>query len=301
MPKIITIPNDNDPVMNAERQRVPPWAATHGLTYTGYNNQADHLVQVGRAGGGLSLDALDFDCHGAPTVFNHTFLAGAEAFGRALSQITGFSANTAVYLDACNTGLTSAFGGPIAQAVANGARCTVYGTKGYMTGTFAEGNEECFIGTEFNPALPPYPGAQRASGRSVWIAYRPTHVRETDLKELRTMTVGLDPAGRVWAMFDPSGFREAPLSAASSITVRADSSDRTGLARALYAVMSGEPTEFPNLRMAPDTTINYETEEGVRILDVFANGGLVKDRVSGQTWRVSEPSELQTYLVQALG
>jgi hypothetical protein len=75
MAQIITIPNDNDPVMNAERQRIVPWAPTHGWIYTGYNNEGDHIAQIRRVGNGASLDVLDFDCHGNPTVFNHTYLS----------------------------------------------------------------------------------------------------------------------------------------------------------------------------------------------------------------------------------
>ena len=267
MPRIITIPNDNDPVMNSERQRIVPWAATHGWIYTGYNNESDHIAQIRRVGAGQPLEVLDFDCHGNPTVFNHTNINTALQFGRTLAQSTGFSANTAIYLDACNTGLTSAYGGPIAQTVPDGARCTVYGTKGYMTGTYAEGNEHCYASTG---GLPPYTGAQDAVGRNVWIAFHPRARNATEEA------------------------READMIIPSSINIQAGTREAEGLSSMLQRVTRGEPVEFPPLRMAPDITINYSDERSVTILDVYANGALVKDRITGKAWRVENPEELHT-------
>jgi hypothetical protein len=272
MARIITIPNDNDSVMNSERQRVVPWAATHGWIYTGYNNESDHIAQIRRVGGGQPLEILDFDCHGNPTVFNHTNINTALQFGRTLSQSTGFSANTAIYLDACNTGLTSSYGGPIAQTVADGARCTVYGTKGYMTGTCAEGNEHCYASPN---GLPPYPGAQDAVGRNVWIAFRP-RARED------------------------AAVMDSEMIAASSINIQAGVRGAEGLSDMLTRVMRTEPVEFPSLRMAPDITINYSDGRSVTILDVYANGGLIKDRIAGTAWRVENPTELHELVRQSM-
>lgn len=296
MARIITIPNDNDPVMNGERQRIVPWAPTHGWIYTGYNDEHDHIAQIRRVGAGAPLEVLDLDCHGNPTVFDHTDISTAFWFGRTLSQSTGFSANTAIYLDACNTGLTSAFGGPIAQRVADGAGCRVYGTKGYMTGTFAENNEQCFASAA---GLPPYPGAQDATGRNVWIVFHP-RLRETEMPELRSITVGVDATGRIWTSFQPSAFGETTMIEPRSFTVQGNARDARGLSAFLEHIMSGERVEFPNLRMAPDITINYVRDAEVLILDVFANGGLVKERISGVTWRVAEPIEFQSIVRQNL-
>ncbi len=295
MARIITIPNDNDPVMNAERDRIVPWAATHGWIFTGYNNEADHIAQVRRASGGSSLDVLDFDCHGNPTVFDHTYLNTAVQFGRTLSQSTGFSGNTAIYLDACNTGLSSAYGGPIAQAVADAARCTVYGTKGYMTGTYAEGNERCYASVN---GLAPYPGAQDAAGRNVWLSFRARGMTQLDIAELRSVTVGVDASGRVWATFDPNARSEVVMSESSSHTIHAGAKDAAGLASLLEDVLKSTPVEFPQLRIAPDVTINYMESGQMKILDVYANGALLRDRVSGVTWRVDNPHDLNARILQ---
>jgi hypothetical protein len=302
MASIITIPNDNDPVMNSERKRIVPWAPSHGWAYTGYNNESDHIAQIRRVAGGAPMQVLDLDCHGNPGVFDDTFSSTALQFGKSLAQSPGFSANTTIILDACNTGLISNFVSvPIAQTVADGARCTVYGAKGYMTGTYAEGNEQCYAGPELHAPLPSYPGAQAAVGRNVWIAFRPRGFRETDMSELRSMTVGVDQLGRVWASFDPMAFREVQMIEANSITIRAHAHATKGLEDLLEGILRSDPVEFPQLRMAPDITINYFRDEQVTILDVYANGGLLKDRISGKTWRVQENTKLAALVRQSHG
>jgi hypothetical protein len=264
MVKIISIPNDNDPVMNSERQRIPSWAATHGWIYIGYNDENDHIVQIKQAGGGGTLEILDFDCHGAPTVFDHTYIASALSWAKELSRSTGFSGNTAIFLDACNTGLTSAFGGPIAQTIADGAQCIVYGTQGYMTGTYAEGNEQCFASAN---GLPPYPGAQNASGRNVWITFHPrTLLTQATMSHLRTINLA-----------------EARGNAAE-------------LTSEINSILQGQTTEFPSLRIAPDITVNYTVENQVLILDIYANGGLIRNRTSGEAWLVPDAERLQNLI-----
>lgn len=301
MVQIITIPNDNDQVMNKERQRIVPWARGHGWVYTGYNNESDHIAQIRRVSGGAAMQVLDFDCHGNPGVFDHTDSNTALQFGRNLAQLPGFSANTAIYLDACNTGLVSNFVSvPIAQTVADGARCTVYGTKGYMTGTYAEGNEKCYRGEEFNPPLDPYPGAQAASGRSVWIAFRPRNFQVADVSDIRTLTVGVEPTGRIWVGFDPTQPKEISMSEANSLTIDSKIGASQAICAVLDGIMNSDSVEFPQLRMAPDVTINYLHDDQVTVLDVFANGSLLRDRISGKTWRVNQVAEFTALIVQNL-
>jgi hypothetical protein len=172
MIRLITIPNDNDPEIDRCRQRLAPWAATQGWTYVGYNDSADHIEQIGRAAAGRAIEVIDCISHGTPTKFEHTDLGRADAWGRAMARVIGLSNQTKIYLDGCNTGLTWAGLGPIAQAVANGARCTVLGTRGYVSTStcFAEGNEIC---TRTSGSAQPYRGARDAIGRDVWLHFFP--------------------------------------------------------------------------------------------------------------------------------
>lgn len=273
MVKIITIPNDNDETMNAERARIIPWVNLHGWIYTGYNNQPDHIAQIRSLGAGGPLEVLEFDCHGNPIVFNHTYFSSAYAFARTLSQLTGFSENTLIFLSACNTGLKSSFGSSIAQRVADGANCTVYGTKGYMSGTYAENNEHCFVSID---DLPPYPEAQNESGRNAWIAFHPTGLSKYD-KEEDVMSLSIN------------------INASLNIN-----DQNIALNNALENIIQGGLSVFPILRIAPDLTINYTTYNNeFLILDIFANGGLVKERISGRCWRVADVESLQIGIRQS--
>ena len=253
MVRIITIPNDNDQQINDERHRIVPWARQKNWCYIGYNDQIDHIAQIRLVGSQSQLDVLDFDCHGGPTWFNHTYISSAIQYGQDLSNSPGFSINTVIYLDACNTGLGSKYGGPIAQAVANGAGCKVYGTKGYMKGTFAEGTEDCKAAPD---GLAPYPGAKDSTGQNVWLEYQPRKFEEEEMIGLRSYRIHTDRGD----------FREL-------ITV-------------IEHIINGQPIKFPNWRMAPDATFNYVRGEEVMILDMYANGSLLRSRISGMSWRV---------------
>jgi hypothetical protein len=296
MANIISIPNDNDPVMNAERKRIVAWAPGQGWIYTGYNDETDHLAQLRRSGAGAAIQVLDFDCHGNPGVFDHTSSATAKPFGSGLAKLPGVTSSTEVYVDACNTGLVSNFVSvPIAQTLADGTRCTVYGTKGYMTGTFAEASEECFRGPNLNPALPAYPGAQDAKGRNVWLAFRPRDIAP-DTTGLPGLSIRVDSSGRVWASLDPVSNMEAQVYHGSSLTLHSRAGQVPALAVLLDRVMQSPRTEMPALRMAPDITVTYVRNDEARILDVYANGGIVRDRASGDTWHVANPEELATVI-----
>ncbi|GEM_PF-2502145 len=293
MAKIITIPNEDDPQMNEERRRLAPWARPNGWIYTGYETESDHIAQIRAVSAGAPLEVLDFVCHGTPTRFNDTFFV--EEFGRSLSQIPRFSADTAIYLDACNTGLGASSSSSIAQVVANAAGCTVYGAKGYIKvgTTYAEGNEVCEAAPD---GFAPYPGAQDATGRNVWIAFRPETNRERP--QLQNVTFGMDADGRVWASFRPTAFRRTIMIESQSVNIRDDLGDATGLSALLNEIMDSAPVEFPPYRMAPDTTINYIHNGEVLIIDVYANGSLLRERISGNSWRVENVTQFQTNLQQ---
>lgn len=274
MVQIITIPTDREPVMLLETGRIGPWAQSHGWVYEGYGNESDHVINIGIGGAGKSLDVLDFDCHGSPTSFDHTYQASLPGFARGLSQLPGFSSNTVIYLDACNTGLTSEFGGPIAQEMANAAGCTVYGSKGYLRGTFAEGNEICYA--SLGSGVGAYPGSRDASARNVWIAFSPVR----------------PPAAPGMA---PTGRRRSLMAMASTINFGDGSSElvTNEIIDVINSAFANDPVDFPSLRMAPDITLNYVHGNDVQVLDVYANGALIRDRRTGLAWRIPSGRLLQ--------
>jgi len=87
---------------------------------------------------------------------------------------------------------------------------------------------------------------------------------------------------------------------ATSFNLRVGKQDEAGLAPLLDGLMRTKSVEFPNLRMAPDITISYHSDKRVIILDVYANGGLVKNRLTNTAWRVENVRELQTIVRKVL-
>jgi hypothetical protein len=269
MLKIITISNDNDDAINRVRSRIPSWARQHGWIYTGYNNSEDNIARIRGVANGTQIEVIDCVCHGTPTLFNGTTLTKALTWGQKLSQVPGVTSHTSVYLDACNTGLTWEQFGPIAQEVANGAGCRVFGTKGYAEGTYAEQNEVCEASPVVIPPyrVTPYPGAHDARGRNVWIEFRS-----------RAIT------------------HEKIMSEQISFDVSRGKEDAGELVLAIEAILDTKTIEFPKLRIAPDLTLNYERDDRIRVLDIYANGGLVKDRIHNDAWAVPDPERFQAVL-----
>lgn len=307
MSQIITIPNQNDDAMNDERERIKPWTLKNRpWVYTGYDNEVDHIIKIKRTSANAGprlprppgpprvpqipstpIRTLDFDCHGSPCEFGYTDRGTVFDFGRSLAQLLGFSAKTEIYLSACNTGLTSVYAPvSIAQSLANAAGCAVYGAQGYMWGTYAEGNEDC---KKEYQTLEAYPGAINAKGRKVWKRFDP-NTQIADLSDMRTLTVAVDPT-------QP---KEITMSEANSLTINSQVAAFQEICGALQAIMRSTPVEFPKLRMAPDVTINYIHNGQARALDVFANGSLLRDRISGDTWAVKDTDQFTAAVVQHL-
>lgn len=272
MATIISIPNDNDPVMNQDRRRISSWASQHGWIYVGYNDPVDHILQIRTGARGAALQVLDFNCHGSPVSFDGTYLNSVRDWGKILSQLPGFSRNTVVYLDACNTGLQPAVNttGPIiAQELATAAGCIVFGSQGYVTGTFAEGTARC---TAALGAARPFPGGRDAEGAGVWKAFQPqSHPIIPRMPE------------------------------ETSINLPQDNGIVHPLKSRINTILSGPVAEFPLVRMAPDITINYPRGTEVWILDVYGNGSLVRDRISGKTYKVEDPDGLLEMVRGELG
>lgn len=276
MIQLITLPNDNDPALNFVREALASFVAdpANGWLFTGYNNEADHLIQITNHATGDPIHILDFVCHGSPAQFSYTDLLTVDSFSNNLAQIQGVSSATSIILDGCNTGLATDFGESIAQRLADATGCNVFGAKGYMRGTFAEGNEQC---TASEPDLAAYPGAVNAFGRDVWIGFAPNPVPLDTLK-INFMSFSIN------------------LRTTDTLAIEETTSREQELSAFLDNILQEPLIEFPALRMAPDVTINYTRDDENVILDVFANGSLVKERISGRTWKVENTEGLKTII-----
>jgi hypothetical protein len=85
---VIPVDGQNDPVMNAERQRVQPWAATHGWRYYAFGSWIDLLGQLNSLVPiSPPLQILEIDAHGNPTVCDGINSYGVADFGKVLRGV----------------------------------------------------------------------------------------------------------------------------------------------------------------------------------------------------------------------
>ncbi len=78
---------------------------------------------------------------------NYFDLTDITDFARKLKPL--IDSNTIIYLNGCNTGIKSydysdCYGISNSQRLANLTQCTVFGSKGFLTGSFPESNEQCY-------------------------------------------------------------------------------------------------------------------------------------------------------------
>jgi hypothetical protein len=174
--KVIVAPRD-DASLDKERERVINYATTHGWRYTGYDSKGgtswDDLLR--ELAGILQttddcIEVLEIDAHGSPDSINGITGSTAYDFGEKLQKLNRFCKNCRIYLSGCNTALRD-FPSPVPQIIANATGCTVYGTVGYMSGTYCEGTARTSEETTLHPDDPkrkrhcsPYPGSKKAKG-----------------------------------------------------------------------------------------------------------------------------------------
>lgn len=134
---------------------------------------AEHVekLEIVSEGSPLHLDGLNYQ----PATNDINVLA----FGEDLRTVAGFSSESIIYLSGCNTGCSQ----PgvrrdrcIAQTLANAASCRVRGSRGYLTGYHARGDEECVEDlTGYDAAR--YPWSKDARGDDCWHTFKPKQGR----------------------------------------------------------------------------------------------------------------------------
>ena len=136
--------------------------------------QATGLFSRIRINNNNKISELDMVVHSIPGKFGNYFnMNSICVFADSLKEI--INPKTVIYLNGCNTGVETFFydrclGISSAQRLANLTGCTVYGSKGYLEGSYAENSEVCSrcIGNEC-------PGEINASGHSVWRICQPSN------------------------------------------------------------------------------------------------------------------------------
>ena len=276
--RFMAIPLDNDPVINAERERLRPWCATNGYEYVEYNGLDDLLSKMSavlqaRPG---PIEILEIDAHGNPSTCNNVTSGNASTFGRRLSRLSGFSGNSVVYLSGCNTGLTDQ-GVCVSQLLASAAGCTVYGSRGYLSGTHAEGNQQVWATVTIDGIVyPPYPGAVDATGSACWQAFRGVRFVPAGATEEREtpMLITLQRSDSIAHLLDEQ--------AASVYNL-------------IKQTVSSPGKDSPGLRIAPDATITVHLPDGDKTYDLLARGAVLRERESNKVWQLQNGDRLMSY------
>jgi hypothetical protein len=80
-----------------------------------------------------------------------------------------------------------------------------------------------------------------------------------------------------------------------SITLRTQHDltiEELDLVHLLGQAIAGPVVEFPHLRIAPDSTINYLRHGHEAIFDLYGNGAFLRNRITGETFRVGKSSRI---------
>ena len=106
---------------------------------------------------------------------------------REINKKCKLDTNTIIYLNGCNTGLAqfnyidTKYSS--AQILANETGCIVYGSRGFLTGTAAQNNEQCYPSDKQVDYR--YPNAVRDSGDNVWFRFIPVNINKHSKVALR--------------------------------------------------------------------------------------------------------------------
>ncbi|UPW17532.1 hypothetical protein M0C34_14980 [Agarivorans sp. TSD2052] len=168
----------------------------------GYDNLADLITKINQL---LTIDpdhpclkTLEITAHGNPISINDMSRVDVNTWAAQLKTLN-WCDEASIYLSGCNSGLprttrltNPAQVGPIAKQLANALpynassfahKIKVYGSKGYLSGTHVEGNEDIvdsFTEYNFSWSLPPwsktrwtkYPGGTNATGNACWASFK---------------------------------------------------------------------------------------------------------------------------------
>ncbi len=129
----------------------------------------------------------DLVAHADPLRFNSMALS---IFINKIKTKCTLDTNTVLYLNGCNTGVPQYTYNndqrSAAEIIANSIGCIVYGSKGYLKGTFAQQNEQCYKSN--NEGTDAYPDSENASGKNVWKRFepKPSHLKKRQMPNINT-------------------------------------------------------------------------------------------------------------------
>jgi hypothetical protein len=267
--RIIAAPREENDILDEDRARLSGWAPANDWLYLEFADAVDLLSLLsGAIDASRSLEELEIVAHGNPASCNDVSFGNNAVVAESLRRLAGVTSATAVYLSGCNTGLR--FNDEcIAESFAAVFRGSVFGSRGYITGTHAERNERCVASFVLEGIVyHAYPGGEAVEGDQVWKRFGPngtTHGGENMQVKIAT-----------------SGFR--------SVNLAANESRR--LLSAVEQVIRTNPAQSARMRMAPDLTFAIRLSDGEHLFELLAGGTVLRDPVSKQVWQFAQGREI---------
>jgi RHS repeat-associated protein len=115
------------------------------------------------------IRTLEIHAHANPDIIDGITTQNAADIGAKLKQRVKWCCPCTIYLAGCNTGL-----GDMAQRLSTATGCTVYGSRGYLSGTHSEGNENCSKECDYEGHhYDAYPGSIDGRGADCWKSFAP--------------------------------------------------------------------------------------------------------------------------------
>jgi hypothetical protein len=268
--RIVAAPGDENDVLTEDRARLAKWAPANGWLYLEYTDALDLLAGVSNTQALYlqELTEIEIVAHGNPAICDDVSLGNVAIVGESLRRIAGFTDETAVYLSGCNTGLEFQ-GECVARLFADAFKAPVFGSRGYITGTYAEQNERCVASFELDGIVyHAYPGGTDANGDHVWKRFGPpTHRAGGEYMQIKIAT---------------SGFRAVNL---------ADSQGQN-LLSAVEQIVQTPPSQSVRMRMAPDLTFALRLADGEHVFELLAGGTVLRDPVTKNVWQFERGREI---------
>jgi hypothetical protein len=268
--RVVAAPHDENNIMTEERARLSTWAPSNGRSYVEYGDVFDLLARLAelQLAGIQQVSEIEIVAHGNPALCNDVSLENAAIIGESLRRIAGVSDRTAVYLSGCNTGL-ELNGECIAHSFARSFKAAVFGSRGYLAGTHAEGNERCVAAFKLDGIVyHSYPGGADAVRDDVWNSFGPSS--------------GPGGGKHMQIKVATSGFR----------TINVTDAEVQDLAATIEALLRTPSAESARKRIAPVLTFALKLSDGEHVFELLAAGTVLRDPVTKRVWQFDRGREV---------
>jgi hypothetical protein len=163
--------------LNGYHRNISQWAdlQTNGWVYISFNDFSD-LITKSMAEAKKQkrkIAVIEIVAHGDPDVCNSITSSNAKKFGIEINTADILRQDAIIILSACNTGLNQISKFPFPKIIAIFSHRLVYGTLGYIEGTYAQDNARCYSTNPNQPGLPAMPGAVNATRINCFNRYTP--------------------------------------------------------------------------------------------------------------------------------